>query len=400
MENFVTRQPVFDSHIKITAYELLYRHGFADTFFDGYDRASSSVINTSFLSIGIEEITRNKKAIIKFTRNLLIHDIATLFPPSILTVELPNDLQIDQQVVDCCQQLRDKGYELIFDNFTLKDLNNPLLEYTQIIKININRISKKEKLEISQTFKKSDKKLFAGDITNIDDFNDVITKGFTYFQGDFFDKPFVYSSKEIPTNKLVYFRLIQTLNKANISFDEIETLIMQDISLTHKLLRLINSVYYGLTNRVKSVKQACLLLGIKEIRKWFSLVALAGIAEDKPEELIVKSVLRAKFCENMAPFFELESSRSELYMMGLFSLLDAILDKPMAVLLAQLPLPEDVNLAILGVKNRYREVLDIVLVYEKADWKIFSEYIKQRKLDEKKLLIFYQDSVKWTNQIL
>jgi EAL and modified HD-GYP domain-containing signal transduction protein len=399
MESFVTRQPVFDINLKIFAYDLLYRKGFDNTFFNGFDKASSSIINTSFFSIGINELTRNKKAIIKFTSNLLHKQIATLFPKKKLLIELPNNIEINDQLLVSCEKLKREGYEFVFDNFSLSDLDNPILNFLDFIKVNFSYTSLKEKLEISKRLKKHKIDLIASNIENLTEFNTAVSEGYVYFQGNFFDRPIEYSTKEIPGHKLNYIRLLRELYKSDTNFDKVEKIIKQDVSLSHKLLRLMNSAYFGFSSKIQSIKHACLLLGINEIKKWFSLIALSGIAKDKPDELIVKSVFRARFCENLGHLFNMEEESSELYMMGLFSSIDAILDKPMAVLLAQLPIPSEIKLALLGVKNKYNAVFEIVLLYEKGDWKKFSEKAKEYNIDEQKVPKLHEESIKWTNQV-
>jgi len=399
MESFVTRQPIFDINLNIFAYDLLYRKGFNNTFFNGFDKASSNIINTSFFSIGINKLTRNKKAIIKFTTNLLNKQIATLFPKDKLLIELPNNIEVDDQLLVSCEKLKREGYKFVFDNFTLTNLDNSILNFLDLIKVNFSNTSLKEKLEISKRLKKHKIDLIASNIENLTEFNTAVSEGYVYFQGNFFDRPIEYSTKEIPGHKLNYIRLLRELYKSDANFDEVERIIKQDVSLSHKLLRLMNSAYFGFSTKIQSIKHACILLGFNEIKKWFSLLSLSGIAVDKPEELIVKSVFRARFCENIAHLFNLSEEGPELYMMGLFSSIDAILDKPMAVLLAQLPIPSDIKLALLGVKNKYNEVFEIILLYEKGDWEKFSGKTEEYKIDEKEFPQFYDESIKWTNQV-
>jgi EAL and modified HD-GYP domain-containing signal transduction protein len=200
-------------------------------------------------------------------------------------------------------------------------------------------------------------------------------------------------------SKLHYLKLFHEINKPNIEFKDIEKIISQDVSLTYKLLRLINSSYFHFSEEINSILQALVLLGINEIRKWASIFVFKEVKGNKPDELIVNSLLRAKLCEDFATMVGVEDRKSEFYLMGLLSHIDAFFNRSMDEILAKLPLNPNIKLALLGKKNTLRVALDIIKAYEKGDWQVFSSIMKSYDLNESSFFTLYMNSLKWTNQI-
>jgi EAL and modified HD-GYP domain-containing signal transduction protein len=175
--------------------------------------------------------------------------------------------------------------------------------------------------------------------------------------------------------------------------------IRRDLDLTYKLLRFINSSYFGVITEVRSIKQALVLLGFDEIRKWVSLTLLDNLAKDKPSELIRQSILRAKFCEEIAERVGKSEESAEFFLMGMFTVINALINKPMAQILAELPLANDMKVALLGRNNRYRKVLEAVLAYERGDWYQFDYYAKELKLDSSEIPAIYNSALQWVDQV-
>ncbi|MBV8881667.1 MAG: HDOD domain-containing protein [Planctomycetaceae bacterium] len=223
--------------------------------------------------------------------------------------------------------------------------------------------------------------------------------GYTLYQGPFFCKPQDVSRKEIPAFKLNYLRILQRVNQPEIEFNELDELIRQDLALSLKLLRYVNSAMFALPQRVDSIRQALAMVGIAVIRRWVSLLALAAMSEDKPQELIVTSLIRARFCEQIGHAAGMKDADFDLFMVGLLSAADAILDRPMLEVLADLPLSAEVKAALTGKKDGYGRVLGLATAYERAEWDQLPAAMGGLALDMMRLPAFYKDAVAWVGQI-
>lgn len=400
MEIFVARQPIFNKRQEVYAYELLYRSG-ADKFYSSLngDQASSEVITNSFLLIGLETLTRGKKAFINFTQNLLENDVATLLPNEYIVVEILTDIEPDEKMLGACKKLKEMGYLLALSNYKYDPIFDPLVALVDIIKVDFLSTDENERKEIIRRISPQRVTFLAEKVETREDFLQAVEMGYTFFQGYFFSKPVIVSRKDIPSFKLTYLKILQEINKPELDFDKIEKLIKRDVSLSYKLLKFINSLGFGFRSEIRSIKQALVLLGKKEISKWLSLISLKGIGENKPDELIVTAICRAEFCELIASRIGLKHRSSDLFLMGMFSLIDAFLDRPLADILAELPISEDIKHALLGGENRFREVYELILSYETGDWDMLSKKASNLDLVEKEVKAFYLRSLEASNQI-
>ncbi len=403
MDIYVARQPIFDCYQEVFAYELLYRSG-ANKFYstlDG-DRAISEMITNSFLLIGLENLTRGKKAFISFTRNLLENDTAMLLPNDSIVVEILEDADPDDKMMAACRKLKNLGYLLALDDFRYDHRFLPLLELVDFVKVDFLNSSLYDRRSIINKINKSGRnrvKFLADRVETREEFTEAVELGYSYFQGYFFSKPHLVSTRDIPSFKLTYMQILQEINKEEVNFDKLEDLIKRDVSLSYKLLKFINSLAFGFRSEIRSIKQALVLLGQKEISKWLSLIALRNIGENKPDELIVAALCRAKFCELVAPRVGLKSRSPDLFLMGMFSLIDAFLDKPLPDILVELPLADDIKEALLGDTNRLGDVYGLVVAFEKGDWDELSRRAARLELDEKEVKEFYLDSLEMANQV-
>ncbi len=403
MDIYVARQPIFDRYQEVFAYELMYRSG-ANKFYstlDG-DRAISEVITNSFLLIGLENLTRGKKAFINFTKNLLENDTATLLPNDCLVVEILEDAEPDEKMLAACRKLKELGYLLTLGDFRYDPRFLPLLHLVDIVKVDFLNASLYDRRSVINKVNKNGRervKFLANRVETREEFTEAVELGYTYFQGYFFSKPHLVSGRDIPGFKLTYMQILQEINREEVNFDKLEDLIKRDVSLSYKLLKFINSLAFGFRSEIHSIKQALVLLGQKEIGKWLSLIALRNIGENKPDELIVAALCRAKFCELVASRVDLKSRSSDLFLMGMFSLIDAFLDRPLPDILADLPLAEDIKEALQGGNSRLGDVYALVLAYEKGDWEELSRRAARLELDEKEVKEFYLGSLELANQV-
>ncbi len=368
-EIYVARQPIFTRNQEVFAYELLYRSG-VNKFYSNLngDQASFEVITNSFLLIGLETLTRGKKAFINFTKNLLENDVATLLPNEAIVIEILQDIEPDEKILNACRKLKELGYYLALDDFCYNRKFLPLIDLVDIIKVDFLKTEKKEREAIIQRIGKPKIHFLAEKVETREEFTQALEMGYSYFQGYFFSKPLILSGKDIPSFKIIYLKILQEINRQDLDYDRLEDYVKMDVSLSYKLLKFINSLSFGFRNEIRSIKQALVLLGQKELSKWLSLIALKGIGDNKPDELIITAICRARFCELIAPRVGLKDRSSDLFLMGMFSLIDAFLDRPLPDILAELPISDDIKLALSGSDGRFKDVYELILAYESGDW--------------------------------
>ena len=399
MDVFVARQPIFDREKAVFAYELLFRSGF-ENYYDGLDpnKATIDVISNSFFVIGFDKLTDGKTAFINFTRDLLTKGVAGLLPTEAVTVEILEDIEPDDQMVGVCKELKESGFTIAMDDFVSKDRGNPLVEYADIVKVDFMGTDAKERESLCRMLTDQGVEPLAEKVETAEEFDQALEWGYSYFQGYFFAKPSIQSAKKIAGNKLAYLQVLYEINQPGIAYDDLETAIKQDISLTYQLLRFMNSAWFGFRSDIESIHHALVLLGPKEIKKWFALITLNHMASDKPHELILRAVSRAKIAETLAPIVGMKNHRSELFLLGMFSLIDALTDTPMTEIVEKLPLHEDVKKALLGQNSRFKPVYDMILAYEKGDWNPFSAAAQNLGLDESVVPEVVKDSLQWANE--
>lgn len=401
MQAFLARQPIFDKDQNVFAYELLYRSGVKNNFYDDADgdHATSSVLTNGFLSIGMETITRGKMAFINFTRNLLLKEIATVFPKELMGVEILQDVEPDAEVVATCKKLKQAGYTLVLDDFVFRPEFTPLLEWVDIIKINFINTDSETRRSVIQQVNSKRIRFLAEKVETHAAFRQAVEMGYTYFQGYFFAEPEIVAGQALAASKMNFLRLLQQVNQPELDFDKLEEIFKEDVTLTYKMLRYINSVYFGFPNRIRSIRQALTLIGLREAKKWLSLIAMSSMGTDKSEELVLTSLSRAHLCELLAPLVGLKERSSEFFLMGLFSLLDAFLDQPLPDILEELPISDDIKNALVGRRGLMGEVLKLAIFYEKGDWnQVFASVSKLKSVEDQLPELFIK-TLERTHQI-
>lgn len=398
---YLARQPIFDRRGNVVAYELLFRTGFDnayDVMTDG-DYASSKTISDSFATFGIDLLSGGKPIFINFTRNLLLDQAAIIFPREILTVEILENITADRDVIEACRKVRNRGYMIALDDFEYRPELDALIEFADIIKVDFRISDAAERQRIIRKVGPDRVKFLAEKVETQEEFVSAMEMGFSLFQGYFFSKPHIVEGRSLPGNKLNYMQILRDINEPDADFDILEHIVKRDISLTFKLLRLINSAAFGFQAKIQSIRQALTLLGLIEFRKWASLMALSELGTDKPEELTVNSMMRAKFCEFLAAKVNLRDKRDDLFLLGMFSNIDAYIDLPMEEVVAGLPLSEEIKDALRGRKNPLRDTLEIVIAYERGDWDGWSDRIGRFGIPEKDFPEIYATTVDWVKKI-
>jgi EAL and modified HD-GYP domain-containing signal transduction protein len=402
MEIFVARQPIFDRSRTVVAYELLYRNSRENAFsgIDG-DIATSTVLANALLSIGLEKLTENKNAFINFTRKHLIDQTVLLFSPTVVVIEVLENIYPDQPIVDTIRNLKEKGYIIALDDFTVNAIEQfaPLYPFTDIIKVDCMKSRREEWEFITQNIPNRKIRFLAEKIETEDDFKFAANVGYHLFQGYFFSKPVIIDSKDIPKSKISQIQLMKEIYHPDPKIDHIASIIEHDLSLSYKLLRLINSVAFRRLSEVKSIKQAIALLGLNELKKWLSLIIVQNLGEDKNRELVRMVLIRAKFAEFLVNCTGQQYLKPEAFLMGLFSSIDVFIGRPLDELVGTLPLSENIKHALIKKPGQLTPLLQMALSFENADWATIDTLLKQLNISKEEVSSGYFDAIQWVNEI-
>lgn len=400
MDVYLARQPIFTKNQKLYGYELLYRSSQVNSFncSDG-DKASSDVMISSFHLIGIENITGGKKAFINFTDQLIKEEIATLFPSKDLVIEILETVQPCGDIIASCNNLKNKGYMLALDDFVFSEEYLPLIAMADIIKIDFLSTPPHLREAIVKSLKGRNIKFLAEKIETMEDFETAKRLGYTLFQGYFFSKPVIMSVHDVSPSKLNYLLLIQKANTLDFDFEQIADIVSRDLSLSYKLLRMVNSAAFGFRSRIKSVRQALVLLGSEEIKKWVSLIAIRGIGDDQPEEIITTSLVRARFLERLSVVYNKTSNHDECFLTGLFSTLDVLMNRPLVEILKEIAITDDIVDALIYNGGQMGHAFSLILAYEKADWDRVTQLCCEMGFDSGKVTDIYLEAINWSRQL-
>lgn len=375
-ERFIARQPIFDGRLKFFAYELLFRGGPQNVFQPRKD-ASSSVIVDSTMLFDLQTLTGHAKAFINADDSALLQGAVKLLPVDRVVVEILETVAPTPEIIDACADLHASGYILALDDFVDHPKWEPLVPFAKFLKVDFRLSNQDSRREMARRYHPRGLQLLAEKVETQAELEQARAFGYTYFQGYFFSKPTMVEGRKIPENKLNDVRLLETVNSAELSFEKVEEILKQEPSLVYKLLRYVNSPILALRTEVRSITKAISLIGEIEFRRWVSIVAFVSMAGDKPPELIRTALTRAYFCEEISQPIHMTPHAADLFLMGLLSMTDAILDMPMNSVLSHLPLSVEVRTALSGGANRFRDVFETLLSYEQADWqKLSSQAVK------------------------
>jgi c-di-GMP phosphodiesterase len=393
-EVFVGRQPIYTQQLDVFAYELLFRRGEMPHagVTDG-NQATAQVLVNTFLELGLDTLVGAKRAFVNLTRDFLLQDYSLVFPPDRVVLEVLEDIAVDDDVLAALRNLSAQGYTIALDDFFYQEHLRPLVELADIIKIDVLASGRTTVAEQVELLRQYDVPLLAEKVETQEDFTYYKTLGFEYFQGYFFCRPDVVKGQRSPTNRLVILELLAKLQRPGTTFRELEALISRDVSLSYKVLRAANAAIYTQARKVESIHQALRLVGLTAMTNIVSLFLLANI-DDKPHELLVTAMVRAKMCEQLARLMQ-QGNSATFFIVGLLSVLDAFMDRPMPDILPALPLADEIVAALLAHEGMLGATLHCVLAYEQGDWEAVYNLGCPRDL----LVKTYLEALMWATEM-
>jgi c-di-GMP-related signal transduction protein len=402
VEVFVARQPIFDRNHKVWAYELLFRSGPEATQYDGTEASSATrqVISNGMLAIGWDKLLRGKHACINFGRDMLLQDLYSSLPSQRTVIELTEDIEPDAEVVAAVRGMRAQGYRIALDDFQPGPHMAPLIELANLIKVEMCT-PKAEQQVMLREFHAKGIRMLSEKVETDSDFRWALGAGYDYFQGHFFARPAVVQGTQIPAIKIHCLRLIQEAHRPELDFNRLTSLISQDVAFSYKLLRYANSARFGRQNKIHSIRRALVVLGEYGIRKWIAIAALHTIAEDKPGELVTQSLVRGRFCELLGQASG-QGVEDQAFLVGLFSLLDALLDRPLGDALEELGLAPPLDSVLRGQaseENVLNRIYTLVRKYELADWDEVERLAGELGTPAELVGAAYREALPWADEL-
>lgn len=380
-EKFIARQPIFGPDMKLYAYELLFRASQRNGF-EPNEMASQSVIVDSLMVFDMERLIGPAKAFINIDEKALRSEAAKLLDPRRVVIEVLEHVEPTEDIVAACRDLHHRGYELAIDDFVGNQKWQPLIPLVRFLKVDFRGCGERTQGVIAEQYLPRGISLLAEKVETEAELTRSKHLGYTYFQGFFFCRPTLLTDHDIPAEKTVCMRILKETACPEINIHKVEELMRQDTSLIYKLLRYLNSPLLGRSGEVRDIPQAVRLLGENEFRRWVSIVAIVSLGSGKPIELARTAVLRGYFCEQVAEVSGRSAEASELFLMGLLSVADALLDRPMNKLLEDLPVTEEIAVPLRGGENDLRGIYDLMVAYERGTWNAVTKAARRVNVEE------------------
>jgi c-di-GMP-related signal transduction protein len=395
---FMARQPIFDKKLRVFAYELLFRSG-PQNYFQPVANAASTVIADSVTLFDLQTLTGHARAFINVDELALRLGAPRLLPPDRIVVEILETVTPSDEILKICRELRDSGYILALDDFVDHPKFAPLVELAQFLKVDFRLSGPDARERLAEKYARDGISLLAEKVETEAELAEARQLGFAYFQGYFFCKPSMSEARSIPGNKLLYLELLNAVAFAELDYAKIEDILKREPSLLYRFLRYLNSPLLGLRGEIHSIREALSLLGEQEFRRWVSVFAIIAMASGKPPELIRTALTRAYFCEELSGAAHLSEKKSSLFLMGLLSVTDALLDKPISEILRDLPIDQEVKTALSGGKNSLNNIYKILLALEQAEWPNLSTQVQRLGCPEETVPAAYQSALQKASAI-
>jgi EAL and modified HD-GYP domain-containing signal transduction protein len=394
---FVARQPILNRDQQVIGYELLFRDGIENVFrANDADAAARSTLDSTVL-MGFDVLCNGQKAFINCTRELLLKDGITLLPSTQTVVEILESVEPDDLVMAACTRLKAAGYTIALDDYVASDPREGLVNYVDMLKVDFERTTVEERAALAKRYQSPKCMMLAEKVETREEFVAAREMGYVYFQGYFFRRPEVLKAKEIPANRVNYLRMLEAISREELDVRELENLIKTEASVLYRLLRYLNSPMFAFKSEIHSVRHALTILGERETRRWIRLVTLVSAAMQRSTDMVLSALVRARFCELLAQ--KIPRTTSDPFLLGLMSMMDAILEIPMAQVLEMIPLDQRTKKVLLGGEGPERAVYQLMLAQEAGDWEHVRTYAAELKASESETGELWWQAMQWARQV-
>jgi c-di-GMP-related signal transduction protein len=395
---YVARQPIFDREEKVFGYELLFRDDMENMFHGSGndDEASRSTLDSSLL-VGLDVLCDGRHAFLNCTRDTLISGLISLLPPQSTVIEILENVPVDDEVKKACEKLKQAGYSIALDDYVSNDPREPLISMADIIKIDLKLTTPEQRAALIKKHGPLRCRMLAEKVENHADFVTARDQGFVYFQGYFLRRPEMMTTHDVPANAMNYVRMLQAVSSPDLDVHELEKLIKTEASICYRLLRYMNSARFGFKSEIHSVRHALAILGEREVRRWVRLIATVGAGKEKSSDLVLCALVRARFGELLSSVTK--HGESDLFLLGLLSMLDVMLETPMKEILEKIPLDTETKAVLRGEASALRPIYQLMLAHESGEWQAAHELCDRLVLDADTTANSYWQAQEWAREV-
>ncbi|CDT46075.1 EAL and HDOD domain-containing protein [Vibrio coralliirubri] len=398
---YVARQPILNRKKNTLGYELLFRDGERNAYPAHIEsnRATYRLIVENFLSVGLNPSIPSSRCFINFPYQSLIRRLPLSLPKDKVVVEILETCQPTDELLEAVKELYQAGYMIALDDFTSTPEWERFLKYTHIVKLDIMQMGLDEACDLVKEHQGKKFSFLAERVETEEEFQQAKDAGFKFFQGYFFSKPEIIKTKYISPEQVIAMELFQEVCKPDVDFQRVESIVAKDVALSYKLLRFVNTMSPRLEVTISSFRQALVYLGQEKLKMFVSLAVASYVSDKKPKELYGLSLQRAQFCQRMSRYQAFEGHTEQAFMIGLFSLLDALLDLSLENLVEQLPLCKSIKVALLRREGPYGTLLALEESFEHADWQQIDEHCADLGLSVDQVKTELTEARRWSHTV-
>lgn len=394
---YATRQPVLAADGTVIGYKLLFRTDIVDHFSGpAAEDSGAAAIDMSTL-LGLDVLCDKRLAFIGCNRDVLLQHGLAMLPPAKVVAEIDPSVSVDDSIYQLCCDLKNDGYKIALTDFTFDDPREPLAHFADYVSVDMARTPREEMLRIAGFDRWRHSGMIATSVESREEFDFARKAGFQFFVGNFFRKPERMRTRSTPTNRVIYLRLLEAVMVEDLDWNSIEDLIKSDATIYYRLIRFLNSAALGIRCEVKTVRQALAFLGDNEIRRWCRLAGMFEMSQGRPSELMLSALIRARFLELIGK--RTESSEHDLFLIGLLTQMDAVLEVPMPAILEGLHLEKEVEELLLDHTGPLQPLLDLIIAMESGLWGMVQQSCQQLGIEEDSAAAVYSSAISWAQEI-
>ncbi len=394
---YATRQPILAADETVIGYKLLFRTDVVSHFRgDDADPSVRTTIDMSTL-LGLDMLCDHRQAFIGCNRNVLLERELAFLPPDRVVAEIEKSVMVDDAVFNACCELKNAGYKIALDQFVIDDPREPIVHLADYLKVDLKQIAWEDISHIVSSDSWKHSGMLATNVETREEFELARRVGFQFFQGYFFRKPESLRTRSAPTSHAVYLRLLRAVSQAELEWNEVEEIIKSDPTLYYRLLRFLNSAAFAYRGDVRSVRQAFTIMGEDEIRRWCRLAGMFEMSKGRPTELLLSALVRARFAESLGA--RISHGSTDLFLVGLLSMMDAILEIPMSAVLEGLSLDADSTKMLLEHRGKLRPIYELVLAVEAGAWTLVVRSCRQLGVGEDFAAECYSHAMAWAQSL-
>ena len=394
LDAFVGRQAIFDRRLEVVGYELLFRNSEENRArFSDANQATATTMLNAFVEMGLDSLVGTLPVWVNLPADFLLGRYPLPMPPERTVIEVLEDVPVTPQLITALEGFASEGFKIALDDFILTDETKPMVALASYIKVDVLNVAKDEIKRQYDALKNLGPIMLAEKISTHDEHMFLRDLGFYLFQGHFLELPIVAKSKRLPHDRVALVKILNALYKDQLDLRELETLIAAEVGLSVRLIKLASSAAMSLGQPIGSVRQAVLRLGVQQVGALVMLIMVAGF-DDKPIDLARQALIRARMAEGLARHAKLPSD--QLFTAGLLSLLDAILDKPLAEVLKELAIAPLVRQALADAGSQAGKILDTVRHQNRGDL----TNVRGSGFSANQVFVAWFDAIRWTQEIM